>query len=86
MSFKYFKGIKEKDRIWDSFEKRIMIVESIVDDYFLIQLRSIKGNHTGSCTINGFDGIHRSKRYYWNKPIIIFELDKSMTIFEDIKK
>jgi hypothetical protein len=67
----YFKGIKEKDRIWDLFLGRIMVVQSVdKKEYFPISLKSLSGNFIASCTMGGKDGIYPVKRYFWSKPKI----------------
>jgi len=77
MASKYFKGIKVKDKVFDLFENRMMVVDFIATGvYFPIYLRTQKGNNTNSCTMNGFDGVHRTKRFYWGKPIVVDDYKK----------
>ena len=82
---KYFKGIKVKDKVFDLFENRLMIVVLVIPgSYFPIVLRSIKGNDTNSCTMNGFDGVHKAKRFYWGKPSIFDNNQKRVNTYKKI--
>jgi len=73
MPNQYFKDIKIKDRIWDLFRGRTMVVQ-LVDkkEHFPISLKSLSGNYIASCTMEGKDGIYRTQRYYWSKPSIYY--------------
>ena len=69
---KYFEEIKKENIIWDLIEEKEMIVSDInSNDYFPIVLRSRDNRDTASCTMDGYDGVHKIKRYYWTKPQIV---------------
>ena len=62
----YFDGIKVGDEIWDLIEHRHMRVSEIItEDYFPLILRGDSEHDRDSCTMEGFDGVHQVKRYYW---------------------